>query len=352
MEPASDLLSKLPNHVLSFIISKLPIKEAVRSSILSRRWRYLYNEIPKLTLSPDLLMGMFMIPNPLAIAQVENMISNILLLHSSTLERFDLYTRGDWHFTSENICRWVHRVASKNVQDLSLRHLGPLHRREILPPSVFLCNRLSSLTLFDYIITNIPTGFGGFKHLTDCFFRNVKFRDESLALFLSHCPLLQELRLKSCIVPKNSTISSPHIEALTLHIPIDLEILSVNCPKLRKFICISNTNDLSLNGLLFKDVSCDFMELDMDSDGTVIEMSLKPNLHGTNTFSAERCAQITEKFKFLRSLEIDNLRWEDKMDIPTTKLLQGLPRLERLYISGVIDLVRIFLFCIIFYVGV
>ena len=87
----------------------------------------------------------------------------------------------------------------------------------------------------------------------------------------------------------------------------------------------------------------------MDRDGIVIEMSLNPNLHGTNTFSAERCAQITEKFKFLRSLEIDNLRWEDKMNIPTTNLLQGLPNLESLFIAGAIDLVRIFVFCMLYF---
>ena len=282
-------------------------------------------------------MGMFMIPNPLAIAQVENMISNILLLHSSTLERFDLYTRGDWHFTSENICRWVHCVASKNVQDLSLHHLGPLHRREILPPSVFLCNRLSSLTLFDYMITNIPTGFRGFKHLTDCFFRNVKFRDESLALFLSHCPLLQTLHLESCVVPQNITISAPHIEHLSVESPGNpnpVEILTINCPKLRHLWLYRITRDLRVNGLLFKELSLAVTNLYMDSDGP-LEMSLD---HGRNNLWAE----TTGTFKLLTNLFARN----DNIDIsPTTEL--GIPHLERMSIYGMICLVRIrFLNCI------
>ena len=60
------------------------------------------------------------IPNPPAIAQVENIISNILLLYSSShLETLDLYATEDWNFTSQNICKWVHGLASKNVKNLS-----------------------------------------------------------------------------------------------------------------------------------------------------------------------------------------------------------------------------------------
>ena len=161
MAPVLDLFNKLPDELLSFILSYLPFKEAVRSSVLSKRWRYLYNQLPMLQLSPGLIMGPVR-PNRLAIEQVENIISNILLSHSSDLKTFDLYTLNAWNFTSENIYKWVQCAASKNVEHLSVRHFPAfraLHQRDFLPPSVFLCKRLSSLTLFHYIITQIPTGF-------------------------------------------------------------------------------------------------------------------------------------------------------------------------------------------------
>ena len=88
----------------------------------------------------------------------------------------------------------MHCVASKNVEKISIFYL---HLREIVPPSVFLFNRLRSLTLFEKIVLEIPTRFGGFNHLTHCFFRNVEFRDDTLSLFVSHCPLLKELELVS-----------------------------------------------------------------------------------------------------------------------------------------------------------
>ena len=79
----------------------------------------------------------------------------------------------------------------------------------------------------------------------------------------------------------------------------------------------------------------------MDLDGTMVDMELFPT-DGTNNLWAEKCAEITDTFKFLEFLYIDNCSTKEKIDIPTTKLLKGLPRLERLYISGVIDLVRNF----------
>ena len=350
MAIASDLISELPDHLLCVILSYLPIKDAVRSSVLATRWRYLYHQLPKLILSPDLLMGS-VIPNPPAIAQVENIISNILLLHSSHLETLDLYATDDWNFTSQNICKWVHCVASKNIKNLYLRHFSasdpypdqpepdPNHPREILPPSLFLCNRLCRLTLFDCIVSEIPTGFGGFKNLTRCCFGNVEFRDDTLALFLSQCPFLRVLQLESCVVPENiTTISGPYIEVLFLRTTNSVETLTVNCPKLIRFAFFINTNDLRVNGILFKELSPVVTELFMDTDGTVTDMVMV----ATNNLWAEKCAVITETFKFLESLDISKPSREAKLDIPATMLLQGLPLLERLIIHGAIHLVRNF----------
>ncbi|KAI9076742.1 hypothetical protein K1719_041325 [Acacia pycnantha] len=42
--------SELPEKVLSHILSFLPTKEAVRTSVLSKRWEYIWTSIPKLCL--------------------------------------------------------------------------------------------------------------------------------------------------------------------------------------------------------------------------------------------------------------------------------------------------------------
>lgn len=41
-------ISKMPDDVLIHIISKLEAKDAVKTSVLSKRWRYLWTSIYKL----------------------------------------------------------------------------------------------------------------------------------------------------------------------------------------------------------------------------------------------------------------------------------------------------------------
>jgi hypothetical protein len=193
MPIASDKFSSLPNDLLCFILSKIPIREAVRCSVLSQRWRFLYTQIPQLTLSPYLLLGPVtptleltlspypvlgpVTPDPFFISKVDQIIFNILQWHSVDLKAFHLFndterTRdypidNQWQFSSQSVCKWVQYAADKNVQHLNLGY-SPVP--EILPPSLFSCTRLATLKLSNHILTAIPTHFSGFNHLITCFF--------------------------------------------------------------------------------------------------------------------------------------------------------------------------------------
>ncbi|KAJ1423442.1 Leucine-rich repeat domain superfamily [Sesbania bispinosa] len=48
MEKPSDFISRLPDEVLSSIISLLPIDEGERTSILSKRWTSVWKKTPHL----------------------------------------------------------------------------------------------------------------------------------------------------------------------------------------------------------------------------------------------------------------------------------------------------------------
>jgi len=346
MERTTDLFSKLEDELLCLILSKLPIKEAVRSSRISKRWMLLYTQIPKLTLSHDLVMGP-VIPNTLSIARAEKIVANILLLHSCDLEAFELCNFPGRSFSCESIWKWLRYVASKNVKHLALRHAP---RRETLPPTLFSCHRLATLKLSNYIVSSIPPNFGGFNHLITCSFQRVKFRDDYFSRFISNCPLLQNLDLYDYHGPREIIISAPNLTSLILWIYNPLEILTINCPKLEslkiKEICVK---DLRVNGMLFEELSYAVWGLELQCQSNEIELWLDSSKEHAHNFWEERFQEIMGTF-ILKRLSVQNsrsLEVEKEINISIPNLLQTLPHLQSLLINGTFLLVRFSLIMIL-----
>eukprot|EP00253_Pinus_taeda_P014009 PITA_14009 len=342
MPPTSDMIFLLPDDPLCLILSKIPVKAAIRCSILSKRWRFLYTQICQLTLSPYLLLGP-VTPDPLSIATVENIISNILLLHSSDLEAFHLSNHiSEWHngidhqwrFNRQSISTWVQYAARKNVQRLTLCD-SPVS--EIPPPAFFSCNFLTELTLSNYILSHLPTDFSGFSHLISCNLHNIEITDDSLARFIALCPLLQNLKLRRCKGLSKPVISAPN----TIYLDVDngMEILTVNCPKLITMDAYL-IKDLRVNWVLLHEFSYAVSNLKMQQPGTdLIKLSMDLCQGEPPDFSAERFLGIVGSFKTLKELEIgiwSSLKLErgEEMLVPLYKLLQRLPNLEGLEIRG------------------
>jgi hypothetical protein len=292
MPAAADILSTLPEPLLGLILSKIPIREAVRCSVLSKRWRFLYAQIPRLTLSPFLLLGSVnRDPDPLSLATVEKIIFNLLLLHSSDLEAFHLfnYNFPTWPqrrqvFSFVQLIPYVATIkatgillikaygngcgtqASKNVQSLTLcgsPWKSPV--KEILPPALFSCTRLTTLRLSNYILTHLPPHFSGFNHLMTCSFRGMEFTDESLSRFISHTPFLENLSILDYVGLTKPVISSPNLKHLSIG-GVEMEGFTMNCPKIRTlnlFVGMGPSgnpvlimiHDLQINGALFHELS-------------------------------------------------------------------------------------------------
>lgn len=347
MDSAPDMFSKLPDELLSSILSLIPIKEAVRCSVLSKRWRYLYTQMPQLTFSPYFIMGSRSVnPNPLSVATVENIISNILLSHSCDLQSFYLSTHSlrpysQWQLRYQSVMQWVQCAARKKVKNLGLCHSS---ESVILVPAIFSCTLLRTLLLSNYIVSHIPLSFSGFNHLTICHFFDIDFRNDSLSRFISHCPRLENLQITNSAEfyyrsgPQKLIISAPNITIIAVEVynvsrdfePV--ELLAINCPKLEVFSTnYSFIKDLRVNGLLFKELSFAVQRLEMQCGSNVIGLSQNSTWKKHN-LSAERFLDIMAAFKLLKKLSVEWVaRWSPNlMKIPLLNLLQTLPRLEHL----------------------
>eukprot|EP00253_Pinus_taeda_P035224 PITA_35224 len=221
---AGDRLSALHDSLLcSHILSKLPLRDAVRCSILSRRWRSIWTLLPHLRfLNADV---------------TEKVIDNMMCFHHGDLESLEIsvsywYLRyGNWSPNGELIGKSVLAASVKRVKQITLNLPISLH----IPTSLFSCDCLTylDLTRFEF---KLPSCFSGFRYLRTCFLTDVHIIDDMLEQLAAKCPLLEKLRVLSCSMRLNNLkISAPslkyfnfsgnrHEKSLTL---------TVNCPKLR-----------------------------------------------------------------------------------------------------------------------
>lgn len=85
--PGIDRLSHLPKDVLNQILVWLPMRDLVRSSILSRKWKYAWSSVPDLIFDRECQLALRGKQNLL------NVVDRVLLLHSAPIRRFQISNR-------------------------------------------------------------------------------------------------------------------------------------------------------------------------------------------------------------------------------------------------------------------
>jgi len=127
-----DRLSDLPDCVILHILSFLNAKQAVRTSILSLRWRDLWKRLPALILHYSYFS---------TIQIFNKFVSRVLTLRDSSLALHSLVFS---HNQPRIIKKVVNYAISHNVQRLGLSVRCDIAQ---IPPSVFSCQTLTHLEL-------------------------------------------------------------------------------------------------------------------------------------------------------------------------------------------------------------
>ncbi|KAM0000595.1 putative F-box domain, leucine-rich repeat domain superfamily, F-box-like domain superfamily [Helianthus debilis subsp. tardiflorus] len=236
-----DRLSGLSDDLLLKILSFVRLKDAVRSSVLSPRWRYLWTSLPTLTLS---------IRHFKTIHNLSNFVTHLLSLRNNQLplSSFDLFLRvkHDHHFVVGQ--RIINHAFSFNVDHVNISCLYGTGYDDLKPRLVSLpgSQTLKRLTLSrppcpcDEIVL---TSAQEFSSLTTLHLRFVSFYDG----FLSMCPNLENLTLLACKVTGSdvSTICHPRLSNLTLEKrDAGTRTINVVTPQLKNLIV------LNYNGVL------------------------------------------------------------------------------------------------------
>ncbi|KAJ0581709.1 putative F-box domain, leucine-rich repeat domain superfamily, F-box-like domain superfamily [Helianthus annuus] len=189
-----DMISNLPDHVLQLILSGLPTtEEAVRTSVLSKRWRYLWASIPSRDADCTRKLSNF---NE---SQFKEFVDRLLIDRSVDLDSFRL--RCENHYDMWTVWRWIRDAIIRNVKLLDLSFSPRVDDDQVirLPPILLTCDSLEVLRLYLFTSTlRLPT-VTGFPVLRVLQLNSVQLMDcASVQPFLKNCPLLEDLSLIDC----------------------------------------------------------------------------------------------------------------------------------------------------------
>ncbi|XXG83394.1 hypothetical protein AAC387_Pa10g1159 [Persea americana] len=182
---SGDVISNLPMDVMNLILMRLPIREAVRTSILSKNWRYRWVCIPDVVFNKASLMK--------GASEMEHahVVDQVLLQHVGPILKFSCRCFVP---SCSHINRWIAHLSRNGIEKLILMIAGEGDSYDV-PSSIFYCQNLHHLELFNCNL-KVPPTFKGFHNLKVLNLA-VDISEAATECLVSKCPLLEWLKLKA-----------------------------------------------------------------------------------------------------------------------------------------------------------
>ncbi|KAI3989974.1 hypothetical protein MKX01_003677 [Papaver californicum] len=210
-----DRISALPESILHHILSFLDLKQAIKSSILSSKWRYNLTQFKA--------------------KSFEKFVDRVFQLRdTSIIERLNLNCFGficsDLQNLSNCLYTWILIGLKRKVKELYLDvPFGPKDFK--MPSYIFMCESLTKLKLrgsadpqLRIFLNNLPNAMS-LPTLESLVLQSVQFGgDDTPNKLFSRCPVLESLTITHCVFHSNLVITSPKLK----HLIIDLYFPGTN----------------------------------------------------------------------------------------------------------------------------
>uniref|UniRef100_A0A5B7A2E0 F-box domain-containing protein n=2 Tax=Davidia involucrata TaxID=16924 RepID=A0A5B7A2E0_DAVIN len=226
-----DRISQLPDGVLASILSRLSMREAAATSVMSRRWKNLWTFITRLDF--DASKTLYELDRRLCEMQKSkytHWVNQVLDLHQSPIISMFKICFPLNQSSKSDIDRWLEIVMGKKMK---------VQRFELdLKQNLESSFQPSDCYAFPYEVLVSPRHFGFFKCLRYLCFKYVNVNEQVLEYFLSNCPLERfcvEYSPSTDLV--NLTVTSPCLQLKYFEICCcwKLENIGIFAPNLVSF---------------------------------------------------------------------------------------------------------------------
>ncbi|CAL9223988.1 unnamed protein product [Arabidopsis halleri] len=246
-------ISDLSDDLLVKILSFLPTKVAVSTSVLSKQWMFIWMWLPKLE---------FGFSRRSKYACLRDFIDKNLPLHKAPIIESLCLSSFCGSLQPEDLKSWVGIAVSRYVRELSIDYLD--RSFALMPCSLYRCKSLVTLKLIrETILLDVPPTVCLPSLKTLRLDKVTYSKDESLRLLLSCCPVLEDLFIDSDYysqlvnIPENVSCSLYSWKSLVTLKLLGEKILvdvppTVCLPSLKtlQLLCVIYLNEESLGLLL------------------------------------------------------------------------------------------------------
>ncbi|KMT08378.1 hypothetical protein BVRB_6g140570 [Beta vulgaris subsp. vulgaris] len=323
-ERARDLLSDLPLSISEIILTMLPIRDAVRMSTLSTKWRYRWASLPQLIFCENCVSPSS--DKSVLEKRLIKFITHALLLHNGPIHKFKICT--SLLQSCPDIDQWLLVLSRNDVRELTLE-LGDGEWFRV-PSCLFSFNKLTLLELCRCEL-DLPVGFKGFLCLRTLTLNQVLVSPEAIESLITNCPLLESLTL-SYYDGLDLNICAPNLKYLCLEGEFK-EICLDDNPMLEVVSVTLYMNTDEIHEHFEHSSGCNFVKF----------LGGVPNLEkliGHVYFTKYLSIGIEQwtpslTYNHLKILELYQVSFEDLKELQVVlRLITNSPNLQELQISG------------------